>query len=923
MDRPSEVGAVGRSRIGFRLLGPVEVLRDGRPDGPTTAQLRCVLALLLLDLGRVVTADRLIAALWPAGPPVSALNTVRVYVTRLRRLISGDPAVAVSTVGQGWRLDCDPDRVDLFRFRDLVARARRCGPGAAGLLNEALALWTGPALADVSGDEWRESLRAGLEEERLTALEDRIALDIDAGAARDVVPELSALVGDHPVRERPVQLLIAALGASGRTGEALELYRRTRRRLVDELGVEPGPALQHEHRRLLERSQGEAASFDRPVPRQLPADLVGFTGREQALARLGAAAGNPVAVITGLPGSGKTTLAVHWAHRAADRYPDGHLWADLRGFDPAGRALDPGEALGAFLEALGVPPSQVPVRTEARAALYRSLLADRRMLVVLDNARDEEQVRPLLPGAAACCVLVTARSRLPGLTARHGARQIALDVLERDEARDLLAGRIGAHRTDADRKAVRRIIDRCARLPLAIAVVAARAVDVPDFPLTALADELDAQAAPLDGFASPDAGLDLRSAFGCSYRALSPATARTFRLIGLHWGPDFTTEAVAALTGEAPAVAREALTELVRMGLAVEFRPGRFRLHDLLAAYAAELTEAEDAAAARRDASERLLDELLRCAEAASAVLTPFPVPGEAGGFSVDAQRHDRASEWFESERPVLLGAVEAAYAQHFDAHAWRLARSLETYLRLRNAAAERSRVHQIAVRAAQRAASVEGMASAHLGLGIVQSHYGDKAESRANLKLALDHFSAAGDGNGEADTRLVLCVLDAGAGDYASTLAHATLGLELYRRTGNTAGQVRALNNIGFCHAQLGDLRQARENCLAALDLAVAIRDKLGEANVLDSLGAIESQLGAHARATDHFRRAVAIATHLGERKFTASALTNLGESHVAAGDPEAARAAWKQALSILDELGHPDTAALRDRLGDLGGRR
>ncbi|WP_335986969.1 AfsR/SARP family transcriptional regulator [Glycomyces sp. MUSA5-2] len=913
--------AAGPVRTRFRVLGPVEILRDGNALGPTTAQLRCVLALLLLDLGRAVTAERLIAALWPAGPPASALNTVRVYVTRLRRLLAGDPAVALATVGRGWRLDCDPAQVDLYRFRDLVSRARRGeAPGTGPLLDEALRLWRGPALADIAGDEWREGLRTGLEEERLAALEDRLAHDIAAGAARDVVPELAALVAGHPVRERPAQLLMAALGDSGRTAEALALYRKTRRFLVDELGVEPGPGLQREHRRLLGRSREEAARLDRPVPHQLPADIAGFTGRAEELARLDRGAG-PVAVVTGIPGSGKTTLAVHWAHRAAGDFPDGNLWADLRGFDPAGRALDPGVVLGVFLDALGVPPAQVPASAEARSALYRSLLAERRMLVVLDNARDEDQVRPLLPGTDACRVLITARTSLAGLVARHGLRPVALDVLGRGDARDLLAERIGARRADAEPEAVARIIDQCARLPLALAVVAARAAGIPGAPLDALADELEAGTAPLDGFAfADDSSMDLRSAFACSYRALSPAAARTFRLLGLHWGPDFTAEAAAALTGEPPAAARLALGELVRLGLAGEFRTGRFRLHDLLAAYAAELAAAEDGEAARRDAVERLLDRLLRSADTAAAAITPFPLADDgdhvSGAALAAPERRERAAAWFESERAVLLGAVEEAFKQEFHTHAWQLARSLETYLRRQNAAAEREAVHRTALRAAERANSVHGLASAHLGLGMVQSNHGDKAEARKHLEQALAHFGTAGDWNGQADTCLVLCVLDGAAGDFAATLEHAVRGLELYARAGNTAGRVRALNNIGFCHARLGDPAAARDHCLAALDLAVGIGDTIGEANVLDSLGTIEAQLGEYARAVEHLSRAVELGSEAGERNFTAAALTSLGETHAAAGQMGEARTAWQRAAVILDELGHPGAAAVRARL-------
>ena len=458
--------------IEFRVLGPVEILHDGELLGPTTAQQRCVLAMLLLDLGRVVSTGRLISALWATGPPASARGSVRVHVTKLRKLLAADPTVELATVGEGWRLTSDPERVDLYRFRDLVARARSGPVEEAGtLLREGLALWQGPALADVAGDWLTGAVVEGLEDERLAATEDRIASDLRSGD-RGLVPELSVLAAEHPLRERPAQLLMSALHRSGRTAEGLEVFQRTRKRLIEELGIEPSAVLRQQHQQLLHGSEEvEAdASDDATLPRQLPGDVAVFAGREPQLSRLDEMLDRAeqegrtlVTSIAGIPGAGKTTLAVHWAHRIADRFPDGQLYLNLRGFEASGEAVDPAEAVLRFLDALGVAADRIPAEADARSALYRSLLADRRMLIVLDNARDEAQVRPLIPGSTGCCLIATSRTELTGLAARHGAHQLTLDGFDPAEARELLIGqaRPGARprRTGggvADHRALRR-----------------------------------------------------------------------------------------------------------------------------------------------------------------------------------------------------------------------------------------------------------------------------------------------------------------------------------------------------------------------------------------------------------------------------------------------------------------------------------
>jgi DNA-binding SARP family transcriptional activator/tetratricopeptide (TPR) repeat protein len=909
--------------IGFRVLGPVEILDGGRPQGATTAQQRAVLAMLLLDLGRVVPVGRLISALWATEPPASARNAVRVHVTKLRGLVAADPSVAITTVGEGWRLTCDPDRVDLYRFRDLVERARS-GPtaDAGALLRAGLSEWRGPALADVTGHWLAGTVVEGLEDERLAATEDRIAFDLRSGAPQAVIPELSVLAAEHPLRERPAQLLMAALHGSGRTAEGLEVFQRTRRHLVEELGIEPSTVLQREHRRLLDGAGGEAKTVA-PLPRQLPGDVAAFAGRAEQLAHLDGLLEKPgplVATVAGIPGAGKTSLAVHWAHRVKDRFPDGQLYLNLRGFEPTGEAVDPADAVLRFLDALEVPADRIPAEADARSALYRSVLADRRMLIVLDNARDEAQVRPLLPGADGCATVVTGRTQLAGLVIHYGAHLLTLDVLDAAEARDLLAGRIGAARVEEEPEAAARIVERCAGLPLSLAMVAARAAVQPDFPLAFLAAELESETG-LDAFESPDAAMDLRSVFSWSYRQLSPGAARMFRLLGLHWGPGFAAEAAASLAGVPAATATRWLRELRRMQLVAEHAPGRFDLHDLLAAYAAELTEALDAPEDRSAATRRLLDHYLHTARAAERILAPHrsaiglpdPVPG---ALVLAPESHARASAWFEAERPALVSAVDAAYRRGCDRHTWQLARQLATHLRRTGLGTAWLATQRLAVAAADRSGDVQAMALAHHGLAAAQIRFGDHAEAEANLLEALRHFETLEDLDGQANVHSVRCLISEAAGDFTTTLAYAERSLALFRAAGNRHGQVRALNNVGYSHAELGAHDLAVASFLEALDLSRELGDPDGRATTLDSLGFTYARLGEHAKAIESYRCAAELLDRSGERFRAAAARHRLGDAHLAAGDRGAASEAWRSALAAFDDLGHRQAETVRAKL-------
>ena len=585
----------------------MEVIVSGRSVDIGPPQRRAVLAALTVDAGRPVPTETLIDRVWGEHSPDRVRRALQAHITRIRRLLEPDgrPAPLVRRPA-GYLLDVDPDAVDLHRFRRLLDRVHEAELADAErvmLLREALGLWRGTPLAGVIGQWAARTLQTWQQLHLDTAVAwGRAELAVDRPTA--VIGPLTELVGEHPLTESVVAVLMRALHEAGRASDALDLFTATRTRLVDELGIEPGAELQRVQRAVLrdDRGQPERKPAARTVPAQLPRDIRGFSGRGDELARLDALAATPggtamvITTVVGTAGVGKTALALHWAHRNRSRFPDGQFYVNLRGYDPAGQPMDPADAIRGFLDALGVPPDQVPPGRDARAALYRSLLDGRRVLVVLDNARDAEQVRPLLPGTPSALVLVTSRSPLAGLSALDGAVPVALDLLTTGDARDLLTHRLGAARLAAEPQAADDLIARCARLPLALAVVAARAAARPRLTLATLAAELADTASRLDALSVGDPLADVRGVFSWSYAALSPAAGQLFRLLGLHPGPDITAAAAASLAGLTPGQVRPTLTELVRAHLVTEHTPGRYTPHDLLRSYALEQAQVLDGA---------------------------------------------------------------------------------------------------------------------------------------------------------------------------------------------------------------------------------------------------------------------------------------------------------------------------------------
>jgi len=900
----------------FELLGPLRARRGETVVRLGSAQRQAVLATLLLQPLRPFGRDRLIRAVWGEEPPAYAVNQLQKHVSALRSALAPDRPL--NWTEHGYLLAVPPGRRDLDEFERQVAagRALRRDGDLAGALaawRVALDLWRGPFCDGLPGP-YLAAERHRLDELRLTVAADRIEAELELHG-RVEADELRRLIAEHPADERLRGLLMLALYRDGRREAALDEFRRLTRLLRDELGVEPTAAVQRLHRRMLDADPAlDARPAARVAPAQLPPRLPEFVNRDAELDRLDALVdgrdGATVAVLAGTAGVGKTSLAVRWAHGVRARFPDGQLYADLRGFGPDDEQADPGEVVRDFLTALAVPAHAVPPALTGQTALFRSLLAGRRMLVLLDNARSSEQVRPLLPGTPGCLTVVTSRNDLTGLVVAEGARPVALDLPGL-----LLRARLGAERVAAEPGAVTTLIGACARLPLALAVVAARAVTRPGLSLSQVAEEVR------EGFAAPaeDRSADVRAAFDWSYRQLSRPAARLFRLLGPHPGPGFGVEAAASLAGEPVAATRRALAELAGAHLIGERGGGRFELHDLLRAYAIGRHRDEDPAADRRAATARLLDHYLHSAHRADLLLKPHrddrvpPEPPVEGVTAAEFADRRAAAAWLAGERPVLLAM---ARQRGFEARAVRLAWTMVSFLDYAGHWADKVDVLTAALAAATRLDDPALRAETRRMLGSALVRLGRFGEAAAELDEALAGYAKLGDPGGRARVhRTAAWVLERQGRD-REALDRARLALASHRAAGNDAGVGRALNAVGWFHARLGDHRRALARCAAALDRQRRIGDRFGEAETLDSLGYIHRSLGSYPAAEVHYRRAAGLYREFGDRYNEADTLVSLGDTCREDGRLGVARDCWREALEIFEIIEHPETAAVRDRL-------
>jgi tetratricopeptide (TPR) repeat protein len=1015
----------------IQVLGPLRGWRDGvEVDLGPTAQ-RAALGLLVLAGGQPVSVAELVDGLWPQRPPSTATNVVQTHVRRLRLLLDVGrrpyrPSEVLPTIGGGYALRTQADDVDLARFRRLVglaeqARARGELPAAAALFGQALRLWQGAPLAGITVLASHPRVVALLGERHVAVAHYAEAM-IAAGAAADALPVLTEAAAGQPLDEAAQARLIRALHAAGQRAQAFYHYHHTRRRLAEELGVDPGPQLAAAHATLLSAAGDPAAgpggagggngrdpaparprpaagpggpapsllaaaqvaaAARPPLPAQLPAEVGGFTGRAAELAELGRVLGVgeapspaalPICVVSGGAGVGKTALAVRWAHRSRARFPDGQLYVDLRGYDPD-QPVAAADALVGFLTALGVPAQDVPLDLDDRAARFRTEVADRRILVLLDNASSVEQVRRLLPGTRSAVVLVTSRDSLPGLVAVHGAHRLEVGLLPAGDA-VLLLGRLAGDRVAAHPQAAAALAARCANLPLALRVAAELAVARPATPLAELVAELGDEQRRLDLL---DAGGDPRAAvravFSWSVRNLPAAADRTFRLLGLHPGPDIDPYATAALAGTTLGQARRALDGLVRAHLVQPAGGDRYGMHDLLRAYAAGLAGTHETGEQRRAARTRLFDHYLAAAAAAMAAWNPAEAsrrPGvAAAGPMPELGTGRQALAWLDAER-ATLGAVCGYTAAHgWPAHAVALSGTLFRYLEAGGHHVEALAVHGHARAAARQAGDRGGEASALIDLGTTYWRQGRYQPAADHLQQALDLARETGDPAAQARALNSLGIVDWRRGRYRPAAQRLQQALELARQTGDRAGQAsaltnlanvygsqgrygpaaashqealdlarqtddqigqaRALSNLGHIHVRQGRLDQAAEHHLRALDLFRQVGDRDAEAYALTGLGDICVRQGRLEQAAEHHLRALDLFRQAGDRGSEAEPLNGLGQTALAAGDPGQARDLHTAALTIATDTGdqyqlaraHDGLAHAHRDLGDTAGAR
>jgi DNA-binding SARP family transcriptional activator/tetratricopeptide (TPR) repeat protein len=891
-----------------RLLGPVAI-HAGHEIALPRSQQRCVLALLAMNAGRAVPVSTLIDRIWGERPPPSAVHSLHAHVSRLRRALAhpdgGGDSAQVTRAGDGYRLEIAEDRVDLHRARRLVVEARAAsatGPDrdrlAARKLREAYALWRGTPLAGLAGD-WAAQARQALIEERLATFVEHYRIELRLGGHAAAVGPLSMLLAEHPLTEPVACLTMLALYRCGRQADALEVYRQVRDRIVTEIGDEPGPELRSLHEQILRRDPaldhprseltGEAAGPaavgtdppappTMPVPRQLPADITGFTGRAAPLARLDALLARPrgpvrIVTISGTPGVGKTALVVHWAHRVRDRFPDGQIYVDLRGYsgEPPVRPL---EVLTRLLQTFGTPPEHLPDDVPNAVAAYRSLVADKRMLIVLDDAASAEQVRPLLPGTGSSMVIITSRHQLSGLVAREGAVPLPLNELPPEEAFELLTCSAARDRLGAEPESTQQLAELCGYLPLALRIAAANLTVHSGRRVSDLLAHLRTSDRLATLSIPGDTRTAVRTAFDLSYARLPDVTRQVFRHLALAPGPNIDAAAVAALTGLDVRQTAVHLEVLADAHLIQEVTDSRFGIHDLLRIYAQERLDLEDSAAARAAAQRRLTDYWLCHVDAAMNLLQPgmvrLPVATpRTAGPTCAMDDSDHALAWLDAQRHNLVATARHAATTGRHHLAWLLADALRGYFFLRGHMADWYAVALAGQAAATEVGDARGLAAAELSLSSLRLRQGRHGEAVRHGERALRQAQLGCWTSGEIAAHNVLGAAAIESGQLPRAAEHLNSVAASSRRMGLRRGEATALSNLALLSRDWGRLSAAVEQGQRALQINGAIGCLSGQGKNHYLLGDLHHKLGDTALALHHYHEATYLFGKVGYRAY------------------------------------------------------
>ena len=946
----------------FRVLGPIEAYVGGRAVPVGGPKPRTLLALLAVHAGRVVSQEQLVDAVWGEEPPEQTRAAVYTYVSTLRRAFA-DQADVISRNGGGYLLAAAVDQVDLHVFTTEVSAGRRAlAEGdleeAAARFTAALSVWRGPALGGAQG-RWAEGERSRLEELRLAALEDRVDADLAIGRGAALVAELSAAVAAHPLRERLRSQLMLALHQAGRQADALACYQEGRRVLLDELGLEPGQALRSTHDRILRAEEEAAAPPEQPEapslapqrPSQLPFDIADFTGRAGEIAELldqlssghissgqfssghissghlsSARSSVRISAISGKPGAGKSTLAMHVAHAVRAHFPDGQLYATLRGVQ-AVRA-DPAEVLAGFLRALGVVDSAIPTDLDERAQLYRTLLADRQVLVVLDDASDERQIRPLLPGSGTCAVLVTSRERLGAL---GGAAQLDLDVLDVAEAFELLDRVIGDGRAAAEPDAAHDIVRLCGRLPLAVRIAGARLAARPQWKLSRLVERLRVQRRVLQELTLGD--LEVRGSLALSYDGLAVRERTALRRLGLLDVSTFGGWLVAPLIDCSPEDAEEVVERLVDAQLldvvtSDDHGSLRYQLHDLTRAFARERGDAEESDAEIRATCTRAAECWLALVEAAGLRMPHAtfdgPVPPVASPYLDEGLAAELLADpeaWFDAEQSDLVGVVERVSELDLTDIATRLAAALSSSrFSVRNLFGQWWRTHSAALEAARRVGDRTGEARLLSGLGWLRYEQDRFDEAAQYFEQALAAYAHTADALGQATTRLALSTVQREHGNLAQSRESLDLALAELRALGEPLAVAQAVHGLGRVLTEQGELDAALEACEQTLATYQSLGDRHGTAIAFRSVGIVLRAAGRLDEAARHCETAVDILRKLGDRLMFAYALQALAKVRIRQGRGDAVRSDLLECLGTCNDMqdGFGQALVLRT-LGEL----